>query len=189
MAFSDNPKSSDMNAAKTVATAAASLIVAVAALAAPAWERQLDMKAMADAAKLIEEMFSGKRPYSQKDFQVAAETIQERSGERLSESYRNEPPTGDSKANSDAIAASAEEFERMARELELYASALVTAAEQNQGELGPETRMKGSMLLGCPFGRKAHVLRDAASVPAEHAFHMMLQTCTSCHQRFRLPQR
>lgn len=42
-------------------TIALSLVGAVAA--APAWERQLDMKSMADSARIIGELFGGRRPY------------------------------------------------------------------------------------------------------------------------------
>lgn len=87
------------------------------------------MKSMADAAKVIEELFSGRRPYSQEEFMAAAEAIQIRSGDRLANSFQEEPPTADS--NTEAIAASAEEFIRLAMELEIYASALGAAPDQN----------------------------------------------------------
>ena len=84
------------------------------------------------------------------------------------------------------IASSASEFAKLARDLEVYAAALSTAADRNPQELGPETRMRGT-LLGSPFAPKAEASRDAAAVPAEHAYHLMLQTCTSCHAKFRRP--
>ncbi|MCF6367580.1 cytochrome c [Rhizobium halophilum] len=176
-----------MRMPRTIVSTAGLLFAGLAAMAAPAWERQLDMKSMADASKVIEELFSGRRPYSQEEFKAAAEAIRIRSGDRLVKSFLNEPPTGDSKAETEAIAASAAEFGRLAMDLEIYASALGVAADHNPRQLGSDTRMRGSMLLGSPFGRRADASRDAAAVPAEHAFHMMLQTCTSCHQRFRQP--
>lgn len=138
--------------ARMAVSVAGLLLAAVAALADPAWERQLDMKSMADASKVIEELFSGRRPYSQEEFRAASETIRLRSGERLVGSFMDEPRTADSKSDTEAIAASAEEFVRLAMELEIYASALGAAADENPRQLGPDTRMKGSMFLASPFG-------------------------------------
>ncbi|WP_430256780.1 cytochrome c [Neorhizobium sp. DAR64872/K0K18] len=154
-------------------------------LAAPAWERQLDMKAMAEAARAIGELFSGKRPYSQQEFKSAAEVIRRRAGDHLIDSFQGEQQP-DSKANAGAIASSAGEFEKLAHDLQIYASALSSAADQNAVELGPDTRMS-STLIGSPFGRKLDPSHDASAVPAEHAYHLMLQTCTSCHAKYRKP--
>ncbi|CDZ71997.1 Putative cytochrome c-like protein [Neorhizobium galegae bv. orientalis] len=167
------------------ALSASSLVIASAAPAAPALERQLHMKSIADSAKIIGELFGEKRPYSQQEFRVAADNIRAYSGQRLVESFQGEPQA-DSKADAEAIASSMDEFARLATEMELYASALSSAADRNPSGLGPETRMGGTM-LGSPFGRKADAARDATAVPPEHAYHLMLQTCTSCHARFRRP--
>ncbi|MDB5525159.1 MAG: cytochrome C-like protein [Rhizobium sp.] len=43
----------------------------------------------------------------------------------------------------------------------------------------------GEVLEGGPFAKKA-ATADVASFSSEHAFHMMLQTCTACHATFRL---
>jgi cytochrome c556 len=159
------------------------LLAAFAASAAPAWERQLDMKSMADAAKVIGEMFEDRRPYSQREFRAAAETIRARAGGNLVSAFEGGPQP-DSKADTGSISSSAAEFSKLARDLEMYALALSTVADRNPSGLGPETRMGGT-LHGSPFARKPDPGRDAAAVPAEHAYHLMLQTCTSCHAKFR----
>ena len=167
---------------------AASLVVAALSgtvIAAPAWERQLDIKSMADSAKIIGELFSDRRPYSQQAFREAAENIRTHAGKRLVDGFDGEPQA-DSKADAGMISSYPSEFGRMARDLEIYATALSSAAARNPTGLGPDTRMGGT-LLGSPFGPKADAARDAASMPAEHAYHLMLQTCTSCHGKFRKP--
>jgi len=44
----------------------------------------------------------------------------------------------------------------------------------------------GDAMTGGPLAKKADAVREVSSVPAEHAFHLMLQTCTSCHAKFRV---
>lgn len=166
-------------------TAGLVLALAGAVTAAPAWERQADMKSMAGSARIVGELFEGRRPYSQAEFKEAAENIRTHAGKRIVDDFQR-PPEPDSKADAAMIASSADEFGKLARELEIYAAALSAAADRNPDELGPETRMGGT-LLGSPFGRKVDAARDAASMPAEHAYHLMLQTCTSCHAKFRKP--
>jgi len=170
------------------AVSTAVVIVCVAAQsvqAAPGWERQLDMKAMAEAARTIGELFAGKRPYSQQALKAAAEAIMARAGVNLTDAFAGEAQQ-DSKADFGAIASSTEDFDKLARNLEIYAAALSTAADRSPARLGPETRMGGT-LLGSPFAPKAEAARDAAVVPAEHVYHLMLQTCTTCHAKFRRP--
>lgn len=163
----------------------AGAVLTAGAVAAPAWERQLDMKSMAEAAKVVGELFEGRRPYGQQEFKSAAEAVRTRAGDHLVESFRGDQQP-DSRADAAAIASSPDEFAELARDLEAYATALSSSADRNPSGLGPETRMGGT-LLGSPFGRKPDAARDAAAVPAEHAYHLMLQTCTTCHAKFRRP--
>lgn len=166
-------------------TAGLVLALAGAVTAAPAWERQADMKSMAGSARIVGELFEGRRPYSQAEFKEAAENIRTHAGRRLVEDFGGGQQS-DSKADADMISSSAEEFGRLADDLEAYAAALSAAADRNPDRLGPDTRMRGT-LLGSPFAPKAEASRDAAAVAAEHAYHLMLQTCTSCHAKFRRP--
>ena len=164
---------------------ACAVLLTGAVAAAPAWERQLDMKSMADAAKTIGELFAGRRPYRKQEFKSAAEVVRTRAGDHLIESFVGDQQA-DSKADAAGIASSQDEFGKLARDLEAYATALSSAADRNPTGLGPETRMGGT-LLGSPFGPKLDAARDAAAVPAEHAYHLMLQTCTTCHAKFKRP--
>ncbi|MDX0494084.1 cytochrome c [Sinorhizobium medicae] len=172
-------------AATFLAAAASSAVFA----ASETRERQLTMKAMADASRTIDALFKGSRAYSQQDFKSAAESIRGNAGDHLVQSFRGATPSADSKTNIEALVAQPGEFDRLARELEIYAAALSSAADRNPAGLGPGTRMNRGTTVGSPFGRKADASKDAGSVPAEHAFHLMLQTCTSCHAKFRVETR
>jgi hypothetical protein len=39
---------------------------------------------------------------------------------------------------------------------------------------------------GGPLGTHVRDEQSLSAMPAEHAFHLMLQTCTTCHARFRM---
>ena len=113
-------------------------------------------------------------------------TILAHSGLSLSALFHGSGATPGSKA-SPSIETDRQQFDKLAKELGTYASALSVAADRNPDTLGPETRMQtGDAMGGGPLARKVDAERDAASMPAEHAFHMMLQTCTSCHATFRV---
>lgn len=148
--------------------------------------RQSDMKSMAAAAKTIGDMFKETTAYDTRVFQAAAETIREKSGNTLSRHFGNGPVPLGSKAGPN-INAERERFDILSNDLAVYAKALVTAAEQNPDAITPDMRMKTGDAGGQgPFAKKVDAVTAVASMPAEHAFHMMLQTCTSCHARFRI---
>jgi hypothetical protein len=47
-------------------------------------------------------------------------------------------------------------------------------------------RMKpGEAMGGGPLGTHVRNEQELSAMSAEHAFHLMLQTCTTCHARFR----
>ena len=149
-------------------------------------QRQDAMKAMANAAKSINAMFKDTSPYDATAFKAAAEIIRVHSGPTLSALFNDSGATAGSKASS-SIETDRQQFDKLAKDLGTYASALSVAADRNPDTLGPETRMQtGDAMGGGPLARKVDAERDAASMPAEHAFHMMLQTCTSCHATFRV---
>lgn len=94
--------------------------------------------------------------------------------------------TAGSKASA-SIETDRQQFDKLADDLGIYASALSIAADRNPDTLGPGTRMKGGeAMMGGPLAKKMDAAREAESMPAEHAFHLMLQTCTSCHAKFRI---
>lgn len=147
-------------------------------------QRQQGMKAMAAAANIINAVFTGSSAYDAKALKTAAETIESHSAERLSFLFDGSVTAPGSKASA-SIEAERERFDKLAADLGVYASALSTAADRNPD--APQMRMQGGgdLMMGGPLARKADAVRDVASMPAEHAFHLMLQTCTSCHAKFR----
>jgi len=144
------------------------------------------MKAIAGAAKTIDAMFKGTSPYDSRAFKAAAETIRMYSGERLEVLFEAPVIAEGSKASA-SIEADRPTFDKLAAELDAYASALSVAADRNPDVLGPEMRMKGGdATMGGPLAKRKAAAPDPMKMPAEHAFHMMLQTCTSCHAKFRV---
>jgi cytochrome c556 len=149
--------------------------------------RQQDMKTMAEAAKSINAMFKGSSPYDAKRFKGAAETIRSNSGVALSSLFDGSATGPGSKASA-SIESERQQFDGLALDLAAYAVALSSAADQNPETLGPRMRMQAgdAAFAGGPLAKKVDPAGDAASMPAEHAFHLMLQTCTSCHAKFRV---
>ncbi|OWZ89199.1 cytochrome C [Sinorhizobium sp. LM21] len=149
-------------------------------------QRQHDMKAMAAAAKNIDAMFKGTLLYDAKAFKAAAETIRTNSGERLTVMFGT-PVVAEGTKASASIEADRPTFDKLAAELGAYASALSVAADRNPDGLAPDMRMKGGdATMGGPLAKRKAAAPDPMAMPAEHAFHMMLQTCTSCHAKFRV---
>ncbi|RDL47979.1 hypothetical protein BLJAPNOD_05205 [Ensifer sp. M14] len=141
---------------------------------------------MAAAAKGIDAMFKGASRYDAKAFKTAVETIRIHSGERLSVLFEAPVIVEGSKASA-SIEADRPTFDKLAAELGAYASALSVAADRNPAVLAPDMRMEGGdVMMGGPLAKRKAAAPDPMKMPAEHAFHMMLQTCTSCHAKFRV---
>lgn len=147
-------------------------------------QRQQDMKAMAAAAKNIDAMFKGTSPYDSRAFKAAAESIRVHSANKLSALF--EPPVlAEGSKASASIETDRPTFDKLAAELAAYAAALSIAADQNPDILAPGMRTQGGdAMMGGPLAKSKAAL-DPMKMPAEHAFHMMLQICTSYHARFR----
>ncbi|WP_432704725.1 cytochrome c [Ensifer sesbaniae] len=149
-------------------------------------ERQQDMKAMAGAAKIIDAMFKGTSPYDSRAFKAAAESIRVHSGNKLSALF-GAPVVAEGTKASASIEADRPTFDRLAAELAAYAAALSIAADRNPDVLSPGMRMPGGdAMMGGPLAKRKAAAPDPMKMPAEHAFHMMLQTCTTCHAKFRV---
>ncbi|WP_064812172.1 MULTISPECIES: cytochrome c [Rhizobium] len=165
--------------------------LAVSALVAPASadiisDRQADMKAMAAAAKTMAEMFRNPDTYSSMPFAAAAGAIAERSGEVLAGHFADGIEDARSEAKPD-IARERDRFDRLAEDLRTYARALGAAAKANPGAMTERMRMQpGEPMGGGPLGTHVANASSLSSLPAEHLFHLMLQTCTTCHARFRM---
>ncbi|RWX13173.1 cytochrome C [Rhizobium leguminosarum] len=148
--------------------------------------RQADMKAMAAAAKTISGMFKDSTTYKASEFKWAADTIRDRSGGVLSAHFASAADSRQSKAGPN-ILNERDRFDRIANDLRDYAVALDAAAQKNPGPMTASMRMKpGEAIGGGPFGTHVRNEHELSTMPAEHAFHLMLQTCTTCHTRFRM---
>ncbi|MGZ2483501.1 cytochrome c556 [Rhizobium pisi] len=147
--------------------------------------RQADMKAMAAAAKRISDMFKDPANYKAAEFRSAADAIRDRSGVVLSGHFASEAASPQSKARPN-IREERERFDRIANDLRDYAVALDAAAQNNPGPMPASMRMKpGEAMGGGPLGTHVRNEQELSAMPAEHAFHLMLQTCTTCHAKFR----
>jgi cytochrome c556 len=172
----------------SIAALATPLIVAAAQSLPPkVAQRQQGMKAMAEAAKSINAMFKGSSPYDSKLFKAAAETIRSQSGTTLSALFEGSLTATGSKASA-SIESERQQFDKLALDLGIFAAALSVAADRNPDELGPGMRMRAGDAVagGGPLAKKIDAARDATSMSPEHALHLMLQTCTSCHAKFRV---
>jgi cytochrome c556 len=152
-------------------------------------QRQKEMRAVAEAAKLIAGMFENKRPYEGAAMLVAADTIARFSGATLVDAF----PDGTLDRPSSALPAIAGErqtFAGIANDLERLARDLAAAVRKSPDVLGDDMRMGSDIVSMNPLfsARRKKAEQTAGAIPAEHLFHMMLQTCTSCHAKFRRPK-
>jgi len=150
-------------------------------------QRQASMKAMANAVKTISGMFDGKLAYDAADLKEAAETIRRRSGNTMVDEF----PAGSFGAPSAAkaeVGKSRAEFAALALHLESLAAVLSSAADGAPDGITDAMRMRsglamGGSILGKRSGNSTNT--DPSKIPAEHALHLILQDCTSCHAKFR----
>ncbi len=148
--------------------------------------RQQDMKAMAAAAKTMAAMFKSPETYSPGTFKDAADTIKSHSGTSLVDGFATVTAVKGSEA-SELIAAERERFTQLSNDLQRYAEAVADAASDSPGSMPGEMRMRvGEQVGGGPLAKRARKDSNETTMSAEHAFHMMLETCTSCHARYRL---
>ncbi|TCD12389.1 cytochrome c [Oricola cellulosilytica] len=152
-------------------------------------ERQEAMKAMAAAAKAAAGMFEGTRPYSGTALKEAAETVRVHSGAAMKAQFPEDALGPPSAAKAD-IATDREAFDRIADRLEELATALSAAADAAPNVLSDEMRMSNQPMLGGSLlgARMKKADEDPADLPAEHVFHLVLDTCTSCHSKYRQKQ-
>ena len=164
-------------------------VVAIAAATTTATidKRQAAMKSMAIAARTIGDMFRGKLAYDANTFEAAAELIRASSGRMLLDDF---PPgsLGERSEANEHIWGQWDEFQILAGRLSVLGAALAADAERSPNAIGSNMRMQpGAMIGGSLLGGRPKPLSDAeaADLPAEHAYHLMLEACTSCHAKFR----
>ncbi|WP_114428563.1 cytochrome c [Phyllobacterium bourgognense] len=150
--------------------------------------RREAMKAMANACKKIAGMFEGKLPYDAPAFKRWADTIKAHSGAALMAEFPAAslgPPSG-AKYEIDK---SRDEFDALARKVASFASVISAAAEQAPDDITPQMRMGAGMsTIGSSLLGKRKIAageEDISKLPAEHAFHLLLQECSACHAKFR----
>lgn len=174
---------------KSFKLGAAAVICAYAAVAAAQTagstivdERRQAMKAMADAAKAISGMFEGTLPYSGEALGKAAETVLANSGAAMKMRFP-EGSLGAPSAAKEEISSDRQRFDEIADRLEELAAALSHAADQAPDVLTSDMRMGNQLMMGGSL--LGAITGDPANMPAEHVFHLVLETCTSCHAKFR----
>ncbi|ANK87024.1 MULTISPECIES: cytochrome c [Rhizobium] len=148
-------------------------------------DRQNDMKEIAAAAKTISDMFKAPETYSSTKFKEASEAISDRADRRLTDHFATVTAAEGSKAN-EVIATERNRFSELARDLKTYADALSSTADRHPDRMSDDMRMKEREPMGGgPLGTRIRSEASMSAMSAEHAFHLMLQTCASCHSRFR----
>ena len=166
-------------------------------------ERMDAMKSMGEAIKRIKPMMSGEAAYDEAAVREAAQSIAQEAGEAMTSKF----PEGSTDDPSEVLPRTWEEWDRFAKladQLEMAASGLAMAAGNGlhgdghmmgdqsgmmgdtSGMMGGESGMMGSGMMmgngGFPDGMTAEQI---GQMPADGAFVMLTQTCSSCHDRYR----
>lgn len=144
--------------------------------------RQNDMKDIAASTKVMADMFKNPERYSSGAFATAAGVIVARSGNHLVANFAELAAAPGSKAT-DVIRDDRAHFTELAENLKAYATALAAAAHDHPNGMTEDMRMKPDEPM--ESGLLGTAPRPSQKMSAEHAFHLMLQTCASCHARFR----
>lgn len=160
-------------------------------------ERMNAMGEMRDAVKTLSPMMSGEAAYDAEAVRKAAKTIGGHGGESLTGMFP-EGTTDDPSEAKPAIWTDWERFSGLARQLETAAAGLAEAAPN--GVSGG-----GSADMGSMMGDRSSMMGDTSSMmgsggmssdgmmsadeiaemPANRAFAMTTQVCSSCHTAFR----
>lgn len=169
-------------------------------------ERMDAMMAMGKAVKAVTPMMSGAAPYDAETMRAAARTFQEHSGEAMTSLF----PEGSGGMPSEAKAtiwSDWEGFAALAEQLGRYAEGLEAAADNGLahsgagagatmgggmmgggGAMGGGAMMGGGATMGGASmmgGARMMSAEHIAAMPADAAFAMTAQVCSSCHERFR----
>lgn len=144
--------------------------------------RQSDMKEIAASTKVIADMFKDPNTYSSGRFETAAGKIIVRSGTHLVANFADFAAAPGSKAT-DAVRENRIHFAKLAENLKTYATALEVAARDHPDAMTDDMRMNSDEPM--EGGLLGTTPRTSQKMSAEHAFHLMLQACASCHSGFR----
>lgn len=170
-------------------------------------ERMESMKAMGKVMKSTSAMFKGETAYDADAVKAAAEIIKSHSGDALTKLF----PKGSDHKPSEALPeiwTDWDQFQALAKRLEILGEGLAKAAPNGPGEAGSGSHMMGSgnmmtgggnMMMGSGhMAGSVGMMSNSdmmpspemlASMPAEGVFNMIAQTCTSCHTQYRLEKK
>ncbi|WP_299792681.1 cytochrome c [uncultured Marivita sp.] len=163
-------------------------------------ERMDAMLAMGKAVKTVAPMMQGETPYDAETVRDAARLFQQHAGESMTRLF----PEGTGGAPSEAkneVWTEWDRFAALATQLEEYSEGLERAAGNGLGgmngnaSMGGATMMGGGSMMGSANGMMGGStmmggsnMMDAAAIaemPADAAFAMTTQVCSTCHERFR----
>ncbi len=140
-------------------------------------ERMDKMKVIGRATKSISEQLRGKEPYDPEKVKVLAKEVADHSGDAMTVLFPQNSLGHPTEALPEIWAEWAE-FERLAVTLRESAQALQIAADNPQ--LPVEGSLRQQLLQGFVAAEKL------IELPPEAAFIQIVQTCSACHDRFRL---
>lgn len=158
-------------------------------------ERMDGMMAMGDAVKSLSAMMRGEEDYDAAAVKMHGQTIETHAGDALVGLF----PKGSDGASSEAkpaIWTDSANFEALASQLETYAIALQVAADNGpmmedstqrnmmggSGMMSSSDMMNGSGMMGDQTMMSPDAL---AKMPVDGVFNMLVQTCASCHAKYR----
>ncbi|MCZ0812501.1 MAG: c-type cytochrome [Pseudomonadota bacterium] len=165
-------------------------------------ERMDAMKQMGEAIKRIKPMMSGEVAYDPAAVREAARAIAAESGDAMTRKF----PEGTTDHPSETLPRTWEEWDRfasLAARLETAAEGLALAAGNGlhgadhmtggQSDMmggsmmgGQSGMMGGGMMMGDGTFPERMSAEHIGEMPADGAFMMVTQTCSACHDRYRL---
>ncbi len=155
-------------------------------------ERMDGMSAMGDAVKSLSDMFRA-RQYDAEAVKSGAAIIKQHAGEQLLGLFP-EGSDGDPSEAKPAIWTDWEAFSQFAGDLSLLADTLIAHADKPDGNMPGNngstmgggmagSTMMGGGMSGGPQMPDADML---AQMPVEGVFNIAVQTCASCHTKYRI---
>lgn len=164
-------------------------------------ERMDAMDAMGEAVKTLAAMMRGETKYNAETVRETAAVIDNHAGEAMTALFP-EGSDGEPSEAKPAIWTDWQEFQALAGRLDILAAGLGAAADNGMmmqgggtgtgggmmgsgsGMMGGSSGMMGgnSMMGG---GSAVPDAKELAQMPVDSVFHLVVQTCSSCHTKFR----
>lgn len=150
-------------------------------------ERMDGMATMGGAVKTISRMFRSGN-YDAELVKTGADAILKHSGEQLLSLFPKGSDGGSSEAKPE-IWTDWDGFESLAEQLNVYATAFKANADTPPAEKGISSSMMGTSGMGASTMGADKMMPTAemlAEMPADKLFDMIVQTCASCHTKYRI---